>query len=524
MNLKTVKTIVILIVAVFVGSAILLLSLKYEPEQKSTRRMIAEEEISIEWQWYRLTTNKILYAAMPAISGVSLLLFSFLFGLSFVRKQSVLHARIGQHSEIPVHYKDLRDFYPIAINLSLAEIEASVSSTHKKAFQISGEIMKSIAMCTRVFNPQSDLSGRPALSPGLPAGIPSFREIVDALEPGDPMVLGFNHETNAPITGGFKRIYSCGIFGLSGSGKTTGLYSIISQSLLLYPDIKYMVIDPHSQKKEGLTRGLPKTGHFEHLDPLNVRPGLTRFVQDMEERLKTGQDYSHAPRVLLIDELPVVMRGSQGQAVEAVLGRVAAEGRGVAVFALIAGQDTRLKAAGGNRDLLTSQIAYNLRKKQARYLFDDADIVDLHKVVRDSKEPGLCVFAATDAEPVVMKQPLCTPADVMYVTQLVSNGEPVVKYSTQNASQPQGAIEIRNEIETTQKREETAETTLLVDVDILRETVVSWIETGKETISGLANKIEMNKGQVYRFTKGEQPSEALHVAFSSYYQKRAETP
>lgn len=166
-----------------------------------------------------------------------------------------------------------------------------------------------------------------------------------------------------------------------------------------------------------------------------------------EPCLKTDKDYSQEPYVLLIDELPVIMKSSQGQAVEAVLGRIASEGRKVDMFALISGQDTRLKAAGGNRDLLTSQIAYNLKKKQARYLFDDAEIIDLHQVVREAKVPGLCVFSATDAEPVLMKQPFCTPADVLYVESLfVSN-------STQNAHV---ALRDTNETDMTHKPEKQA--------------------------------------------------------------------
>lgn len=513
--MKTTKLVVILIVSVFIGASSLLLSLKYEPEKKSDRRLIAEEEVKIEWMYYQLAANQVIYSVSPAIIGIAFLYISGMFGLAIVRKQSVYHARIGEHSDIPVHYRDLRDFYPIAINLSLAEIEASVSDSHEKAFKISDAILKSISSYSKV-KPES-LPGH-VETPVIAQGIPTFREILDALEPGDPMVLGFDYSTGAPITGGFQRIYSCGIFGLSGSGKTTGLYSIIVQSLLLYPAIRYVVVDPHSDRPEGLTKGLPKTKHFEHLDALNVRPGLTRFVNEMDARLKTDRDYTTAPRVLLIDELPVVMKSPQGQAVEAVLGRIAAEGRKVACYALISGQDTRLKAAGGNRDLLTSQIAYNLKKKQASYLFNDSDIVDLHKVVREAKEPGLCVFSATDAEAVVMKQPFCTPADMQEVSERLS------KNSILNASQPQGAVEIRNVGETTQKPEETPETMLLIDVDILRETVVSWVETGQETVSGLANKIGMNKGQVYRFTNGEYPSKALHAALSSYYQKRLETP
>ena len=458
------------------------------------------------------------YSAIGVVSvfGLSVIILAYGCAKAKIQQSSVCTARIGEHSIIPVHYRDLRDFYPIAVNLSLAEIEASVSDSHEKAFKISDAILKSISSYSRV-KPEIGLPSQPE-TPALSQGIPTFREILNALEPGDPMVLGFDHNTGAPITGGFKRIYSCGIFGVSGSGKTTGLYSIIAQSLLLYPAIHYIVIDPHADRPEGLTKGLPKTSHFEHLDALNVRPGLTRFVQELDHRLKTDKKYTQEPYVLLIDELPVIMKSNQGQSVEAVLGRIPNEGRKVDMFALISGQDTRLKAAGGNRDLLTSQIAYNLKKKQARYLFDDSEIVDLHKVVRDAKEPGLCVFNATDDAPVLMKQPFCTPDDMQEVSRLL------LKNNILDASQLQGAIEIRNAGETTQKPKETPETPLLVDVNKLRETVVSWVETRKETVSGLAKKIGINKGQVHRFIEGEQPSKNLQVALSSYYQKRLETP
>ena len=437
-----------------------------------------------------------------------------LVGVAIYRQKSTQIIELAEHVHIPVKYGDM-DNSPVVITAYLAMQEGIAhAATQQQAFEMAAQMIHLSTSFNR------SLPASMATAPALPASpqralgpVPAFREILNALEPGDPMVLGFEHGTNKAITGGFKRIYSCGIFGVSGSGKTTGLYSIISQSLLLYPEIKYMVIDPHAQKKEGLTRGLPKTHHFEHLDPLNVRPGLTRFIKEMEERLKTGMDYSHAPRVLLIDELPVIMRGSQGQAVEAVLGRVAAEGRGVAVYALISGQDTRLKAAGGNRDLLTSQIAYNLRKKQARYLFDDSEIVDLHKAVRDAKEPGLCVFNSTDDAPVIMKQPLCTPQDVMYVTQLVSNGDPVVNVSTQHAPFDSGRVtdDVTGGCEgTLLKRTQRTLQTLLqrrytpFHDDPLFLQLGAYLQNEKNSLTKLGKMSDVNKGLLSLFFKGKR--------------------
>ena len=470
-------------------------------EKTALAKAKLQSEIRREWLasdallWYQECKKYALGATLGVMLTTALVI-----GLAAGKRLSTLYVQLDEHVRIPVRHKDLNNSMPLATQFLSTKEAAALADNRQEAFRMYVQMAQTAAALNRSLPAQ--IANAPAALPAsvpVAGPLPAFREILNALEPGDPMVLGFEQGTNKAITGGFKRIYSCGIFGLSGSGKTTGLYSIISQSLLLYPKIKYLVIDPHAQKKEGLTRGLPKTDHFEHLDPLNVRPGLTRFVQEMEARLKTGYDYSHAPRVLLIDELPVMMRGSQGQAIEAVLGRVAAEGRGVACYALISGQDTRLKAAGGNRDLLTSQIAYNLRKKQARYLFDDSDIVDLHKAVRDAKEPGLCVFNATDNAPVLMKQPLCTPQDVLYVTQLVSNGASVVTSAMQTLSEDSGDESVDSPDSTSVERIEfnESDTAFLAKIEELKSTQ-QW------SLGELSRRSTVDKGLLSKLLNGKE--------------------
>jgi hypothetical protein len=517
MNLKTVKTIVILIVAVFVGSAILLLSLKYEPEQKSTRRMIAEEEISIEWQWYRLTTNKILYAAMPAISGVSLLLFLFLFGLSFVRKQSVFHAHIGEHSDIPIHYRDLRDFYPVAVNLSLAEIEASVSQGADKAFHISEKILTALMTHSRALRPaEMDTPSQNA----LPVSVPTFRALLQegVLAPHKPLIFGLTQAGHIK-SGSWSDLFSSAIAGQSGQGKTSTLRSLIAQSLLTEQVALFWILDYHYPHHESLLASLGAVKDCQQVKYAENRLDTLNLIKEIDATLDTrlnGLESSLPVKVVVMDE--TLMLADRMPEVKNLIFRIGTEGRKAGMYGLFSAQTWKAQDVGGSdvRDNLTSIIAHRMKQRQAQTLLQDRENVKAVKHL----STGQALFVPTKGDPEILNIPLCTPGDMQEVSRLLL----LSKNNILNASQPQGAIEIRNEIETTQKREETAETTLLVDVDILRETVVSWIETGKETISGLANKIEMNKGQVYRFTKGEQPSEALHVAFSSYYQKRAETP
>ncbi len=89
-----------------------------------------------------------------------------------IQQSSVCTARIGEHSEIPVHYSDLPNFYPIAVNLSLAEIQASICNSHENAYQMSRQMIEDITSYTRAIAGENVGYGRLQLSshehaPGL---------------------------------------------------------------------------------------------------------------------------------------------------------------------------------------------------------------------------------------------------------------------------------------------------------------------------------------------------------------------
>ena len=441
------------------------------------RARIAAERADFELQEARLQVKIHSLVRWENARFYSVLAFFASLCISTVIVATGAYRKLSTHvlrlktAEIPVKDKDLSRIAP-EISLQLVLAEQLEAQAPERAFQMYCQLSD---LNTRQI---AALAGRRGLLTGnqtvnitgaepvgmLPASteIPAFREILTGLAPGDDMILGYKRDTGSPVSGTFDRIYSCGIFGLSGSGKTTGLYSIICQSLITFPNIRYFVIDPHQKRPEGLTAGLPKTEHFTYLDPHDFRQGLYLFNQALSRRLETKQDYGQSPLVLLIDELPLVVGASQGSSVQALLGRISKEGRKVAVYCLISGQDTRLKAAGADRDLLCSQIAYDLRKKQARYLFDDSEIVELHKVVRESKEKGLCVFAPTDDLPMVVKQPHCKPEDVQLVERIVkqANGEPISIPSCRSA-QP---VQSMNTVNTLEKQAEQSESQEILSI------------------------------------------------------------
>ncbi|GAG26353.1 unnamed protein product, partial [marine sediment metagenome] len=148
--------------------------------------------------------------------------------------------------------------------------------------------------------------------------------------------------------------------------------------------------------------------------------------------------------------------------------------------------------------------------------------------VKSLSEPGECLLATSHStDPQIVKMPLIQRADIIEVSaQIVrqSNGVSMAYnmpvFSTQSSQDDPGDVKRETEYNvqgTTDEREETEETPFLCNAIELREITNELIETKKETLSGLAKKIEVNKGQLYRFLrKGEIPSEVLHLALSRY--------
>jgi hypothetical protein len=401
------------------------------------QKQLLNQELSLEKQ--RLQTQSkinsipfysrfwMVSAVMFAVAGAVGVLVVFAGAATgIVIQRSVFTAKING-CEYPVKYQELKTLHPAIIDTARALIESSLRVNDELTQERKRTDMQDMAA---LFNSLGLRRGgghtieiqKEEEQQSLPGvvSIPSFRSILQSLTPGEPMVIGYDHQTGEASTGDFNRIYSCGFFGLSRTGKTTGLISLVCQTLLVFPAIHFVVLDPHHNRKDSLTAGLPHTGHFTHLDPHDFRTGLQSFARQLDLRLlNEAEDYTDRPMVLIVDELPVILKHEQGASAEAILERIASEGAKVSVYCMISGQDTRLRGSGNARDLLCSSLAYRLSKKQARYLLDDAYLVDLHETVREAKTPGLCLFNPTDDEAVLLQQPQCLPADVRYVEQCV---------------------------------------------------------------------------------------------------------
>ncbi len=137
-------------------------------------------------------------AGMLITINVSLLILVSGYIRARLRAASVCQTRIGQHSVIPVHYKDLQRFYPMAVNLSLAEIEASLSSSHETAYQISRQMLEDMTTYTRAISGKPgkfSKSGEAFDSPSSPLsasfGVPTLAALLhEGTRPGKTAASG----------------------------------------------------------------------------------------------------------------------------------------------------------------------------------------------------------------------------------------------------------------------------------------------------------------------------------------------
>ena len=134
--MKQMKFISLLMLTVFVGSAILIASLRLSTPEKSIRLLIAEDEAAINWLYFRLKADQVLYLTIPAALLIGGLVFVTCSGLAHVRKASVHIYKIGKYHEVVVHHKDLALAAPIAMGLMNAEQLKQENAGLQKALEL----------------------------------------------------------------------------------------------------------------------------------------------------------------------------------------------------------------------------------------------------------------------------------------------------------------------------------------------------------------------------------------------------
>lgn len=206
-------------------------------------------------------------------------------------------------------------------------------------------------------------------APELAAPIPTFGNLLDAgqIGPGRPMLLGFNADTGQALTGSWNDLYSCGVGGMTGSGKSWAVAFLAGQSAAM--GARCILIDPHQGDPESLSNRLAGLSASYMCDvastPQAIEAALKLAAAKLDNR-KAGKG-GNWPILLICDEWTSLLRGRLGDLLTATALDIAEQGRKFGVFAILAAQAWQVDAAGAVRDRLASHYVLRTRGDQFRY-------------------------------------------------------------------------------------------------------------------------------------------------------------
>jgi hypothetical protein len=407
---------------------------KLRVEQARLRRYDALEAKRFQVKRANLQrdSNLQFYGAVGFLSacGLSLLILAIGYSRAKVKRASVHTTRIGQHSEIPIHQKDLQQFYPIAVNLSLAEIEASVSTAHETAYRISRQMIDDITDYTRALAGKRGMlvggSGQPEL-PLLDAPLltatPTFADLLrnGTLAPGKPLVFGYDRQ-GQPQYRSLQDLKSVAIAGWQGSGKTLSTGYLVASSVLT-AGVRAYIVDPHRQHPESLSRliaPLEHTGQVTIINPFDT-PALIDDLNHTLDRRLAGEEVNASGILLVIDELARLAKMACFDTLMAFLERCTEETR-KANITFIGGSHKwtarHFKGRADIRGCMNSMLIHKTKPSQADLLLEDAH--DKH-LVKQLHHPGEAILVTDYDTPTVVSIPFCNRKDMETVADMISN-------------------------------------------------------------------------------------------------------
>jgi hypothetical protein len=201
-----------------------------------------------------------------------------------------------------------------------------------------------------------------------PPTVPTFAQLLDqgAVGAGQPLCLGYDASGRA-ISGSWNDLYSCGVGGMTGSGKSWAVAFLAGQSAAA--GARIILIDPHAGDGESLSNRLAGLSASYVCDvastPTDIESAL-KLAADKLEKRRTGRGGTW-PLLLICDEWTSLLRGRTEDLLTATALDIAETGRKYGVFTLLAAQAWQVAAAGAVRDRLASHYVLRTRGDQFRY-------------------------------------------------------------------------------------------------------------------------------------------------------------
>jgi len=230
--------------------------------------------------------------------------------------------------------------------------------------------------------------------------------------PRDGFLMGYNLDDNEPVDANWRHLYSALIGGMSGTGKSTLIRSILAQSAM--QGGKFIVLDPHYDSgDESLGASLYPLGNRLLFDVAHDDKGMTDalfYVDSVGARRLAGRDQDRSPMILVVDETTALLQRSNiAPLLAMVLGKISQETRKVGVYAMCIGQSFNGSVMDTTvRNSFVSMIAMRSRRDVARVQSGNAEFGK----AAEKLQIGQCVWLPPSGEMKRLAVPNCTQQDL----------------------------------------------------------------------------------------------------------------
>lgn len=211
--------------------------------------------------------------------------------------------------------------------------------------------------------------------------VPTFTELYKAKQlPSEGFLLGYDSDNN-PVVADWKKLYSTLIGGLSNTGKSTLVRSILTQAS--NQNGKIFLIDPHFNAGEDSLGSSLKPLESLFLAPIAYDDSsileTLRLTSEMIDRRLSGIDSNTFPVILVIDELTALLQKSTVKTqLSEVLRRISMETRKVGIYTICIGQNFNSKLMDTTiRNSFISFISFKARKSVARVMTENLEFAEV---------------------------------------------------------------------------------------------------------------------------------------------------
>ena len=357
--------------------------------------------------------------AFAVLIPCGLLLSGVIVSIGFARRRAVFVARIGEHSEFPVHYSQIRR------GALAQQLTALVTAEQLK--QSNAGIDKAMALYVTLADmqvkalraaPHSALPAvaAPAIIDAPATAAPSFADLLHsgAFRSGQ-ILLGYDAAA-APVYLRLTDFVSASVGGGSGSGKTSKLRFLCAQ--LIAQGVRVSLLDAHAGNDQSLVSSLGELSARENVtvySPIETRDAVQAMLSEIQGVIDAGTP-CEPPRVYVLDELRPLNHACDR--VELLMDKLANEGRKYQCYGVFSSQtwEARMFSQMGSaaRDACVLKMAANMPREQARILFKDGEMA---RTVSRLRKPEM--FANSMTFSGVVTVPFCSREDMAAVNEMV---------------------------------------------------------------------------------------------------------